>query len=67
MKRKERKQLAIKIARAQHKYDSATDQHEKQKLEVEIMDLCSKVDDMEDMVAIDEMVMNLLLEKSKKF
>ena len=67
MKRKERKQLAEKIARVQIKYDNTTDQKEKQRLEVELMDLCSKVDDMEDMIAIDEMVMNLLLEKSKKF
>ena len=67
MKRKERKQLAEKIAKVQLKYDATSDQSEKQKLEVEMMDLCSKVDDMEDMIVIDEMVANLLLEKSKKF
>ena len=67
MKRKERKQLAEKIARAQRKYDATSDMKEKQRLEAEIMELCSKVDNMEDMIAIDEMVMNLLLENSKNF
>lgn len=67
MKRKERKQLAEKIARAQRKYDNASDMKEKQRYEAEIMELCSKVDNMEDMIAIDEMVMNLLLENSKNF
>lgn len=67
MKRKERKQLAEKIAKVQRQYDRTTDLKEKQRLEVEMMDLCSKVDNMEDMTAIDEMVMNLLLENSKKF
>jgi hypothetical protein len=33
---------------------------EKQRLEIEIMNLCSQVDSMEDMIAIDEMVMELL-------
>lgn len=67
MKHKERKQLAEKIAKVQIKYDAATEQSEKQKLEIEMMELCSKVDNMEDMVVIDEMVANLLLEKFKKF
>ena len=60
MKRKERKQLAEKIARAQRKYDATTDMKEKQRLEAEIMDLCSKVDNEEDITAIDEMVLELL-------
>ena len=60
MKRKERKQLAQKIAKLQKKYDASTDIKEKSRLEVEIMDLCSQVDNMEDMIAIDEMVLELL-------
>lgn len=60
MKRKERKQLAQKIATIQKKYDTSTDMKEKQRLEIEIMNLCSQVDSMEDMIAIDEMVMELL-------
>lgn len=60
MKRKERKQLAQKIAKLQKKYDTSTDMKEKSRLEAEIMDLCSQVDNMEDMIAIDEMVLELL-------
>lgn len=60
MKRKERKQLAQKIAKLQKKYDASTDMKEKSRLEVEIMDLCSQVDNMEDMIVIDEMVLELL-------
>lgn len=60
MKRKERKQLAQKIAKLQKKYDASTDMKEKSRLEVEIMNLCSQVDNMEDMIAIDEMVLELL-------
>lgn len=33
---------------------------EKSRLETEIMDLCSQVDNMEDMIVIDEMVLELL-------
>ena len=60
MKRKERKQLAQKIAKLQKKYDTSTEIKEKQRLEIEIMGLCSQVDNMEDMIAIDEMVLELL-------
>lgn len=60
MKRKERKQLAQKIAKLQKKYDASTDMKEKSRLETEIMDLCSQVDNMEDMIVIDEMVLELL-------
>lgn len=60
MKRKERKQLAQKIAKLQKKYDASTEMKEKQRLEIEIMGLCSQVDNMEDMIAIDEMVLELL-------
>ena len=60
MKLKERKQLAQKIAKLQKKYDASTDMKEKSRLEVEIMDLCSQVDNMEDMIVIDEMVLELL-------
>lgn len=60
MKRKERKQLAQKIANAQRKYDKSTDMKEKSRLEAEIMELCSQVESMEDMIAVDEMVMELL-------
>ena len=60
MKRKERKQLSQKIAAVQKKYDKSIDQREKQRYEIEIMNLCSQVDSMEDMIAIDEMVLELL-------
>ena len=60
MKRKERKQLAQKIAKKKKKYDASTDMKEKSRLETEIMDLCSQVDNMEDMIVIDEMVLELL-------
>ena len=61
MKKKELKNLAQKIAKAEliiHSSDSTT--LDKQKAEQEIMRLSSHVDKLEDMIIIDEMVQEIL-------
>ena len=60
MKTKERKNLAKKIAQAEIAMRNCVDDKEKSKLEAEIMTLCSKAENYEDMVAIDEMVQDFL-------
>lgn len=65
MKQKERKNIAKKIAQAELTIKENLDNQElKAKLEEEIMKLCSKAQNIEDMVAIDEMVQDILAKNS---
>ncbi len=63
MKRKELKSLAEKIARYEHMIQHTDNEKLKQQVEAEIMKLCGSVDSLEDMVAIDELVMKILEKK----
>lgn len=60
MKRKELKALAQKIAKVELQIREATDSQEKHKLQDEMMKLCSKVNNLEDIAIIDEMVLEIL-------
>ena len=63
MKAKEIKNLAKKIAEAELKLRETTDLAEKGALEVEIVGLCSRAQSMEDMLAIDDAVQDILSKK----
>ena len=60
MKKKELKSLAQKIARYERIVQSNDNEKLKRQAEQEIMKLCSCVDSLEDMAAIDELVMEML-------
>lgn len=60
MKRKELKNLAKKIAQAEHIVQTSDDQDEIQRAQMEIMTLSSHVDSLDDITIIDEMVQELL-------
>lgn len=60
MKTKERKNIAKKIAAAEMALKESTSTEEKARLEIEITKLCSKVDNFEDLMVIEEMVQDLL-------
>ena len=60
MKNKERKNIAKKIAEAELVLQNSQDLAEKAKAELEIVRLCSQAKSMEDMMAIDEMVQDIL-------
>lgn len=60
MKTKERKNIAKKIAAAEMALKESTSTEEKARLETEITKLCSKVDNFEDLMVIEEMVQDLL-------
>ena len=60
MKKKELKNLAQKIAKYERIIQTSDDKKLVHKAEEEIMRLSSSVDSLEDMVAIDELVMELL-------
>lgn len=65
MKKKELKNLAQKIAKAEMIIQSSeTSMAEKSKAEQEIMRLSSHVDSLEDIVIIDEMVQEILEKQS---
>ena len=64
MKKKELKNLAEKIAKYEKIVQTSNDKNAVRKAEEEIMKLSSHVDSFEDMVAIDELVMEFLLEKN---
>lgn len=64
MKEKELKNLAKKIAAAELAMQSCSDSSEKAKLEAEIMKLCSRAKNIEDMMLLDDMVQDIL---SKNF
>lgn len=60
MKRKELKNLAKKIAQAEHIVQTSDNQDEIQRAQMEIMTLSSHVDSLDDITIIDEMVQELL-------
>ena len=60
MKQKEIKNLAQKIAKYERIIQTSDDKKLVRQAEEEIMRLSSSVDSLEDMVAIDELVMELL-------
>lgn len=60
MKRKELKNLAKKIAQAEHIIQTSDNQEEIQRAQMEIMKLSSHVDSLDDITIIDEMVQELL-------
>ena len=60
MKRKEKKQLAEKIAKYERIIQSTNDKDKIKEAESKIMELSTHVYDLEDMVEIDEMVQDLL-------
>ena len=60
MKKKELKNLAAKIAKYERIIQTSDDKQAVRQAENEIMKLSSSVDRLEDMVAIDELVMELL-------
>lgn len=60
MKRKELKNLAKKIAQAEHIVQTSDNQDEIQRAQMEIMILSSHVDSLDDITIIDEMVQELL-------
>lgn len=60
MKRKELKNLAKKIAQAEHIIQTSDNQDEIQQAQMEIMTLSSHVDSLDDITIIDEMVQELL-------
>ncbi len=60
MKRKELKNLAKKIAQAEHIIQTSDNQDEIQRAQMEIMTLSSHVDSLDDITIIDEMVQELL-------
>ena len=60
MKRKELKNLAKKIAQAEHIIQTSDNQDEIQRAQMDIMTLSSHVDSLDDITIIDEMVQELL-------
>lgn len=60
MKKKELKNLAAKIAKCERIIQTSDDKQAVRQAESEIMRLSSCVNSLEDMVAIDELVMELL-------
>jgi selenophosphate synthetase-related protein len=60
MKKKEIKNLAQKIAKYERIIQTSDDKKLVRQAEEEIMKLSSSVDSLDDMVAIDELVMELL-------
>ena len=60
MKKKELKQLAQKVANLEMQYQKAEDSKERQACELEIMKLCSQVDNLEEVAIIDELVQDII-------
>ena len=60
MKKKELKNLATKIAKYERIVQTSDDKKVVRQAEEEIMKLSSSVDSLDDMIAIDELVMELL-------
>ena len=60
MTKKELKKLANELARLERIIKTTEDNEVRYRTEQEIMTLTNKVEDLEDMVMIDEMVMTLL-------
>lgn len=64
MKKKELKTLAQKIAKAEYIIQTSDDKQAIRKAEQEIMELSGRVDTIEDMVIIDELVQDILEKNS---
>ena len=64
MKQKEIKNLAKKIAQQEMILQTSTDSHTKARAEQEIMRLSSCVKSIEDMVALDEAIQDILAKNS---
>ena len=60
MKKKELKNLAAKIAKCERIIQTSEDKKAVKRAEDEIMKLSSCVDSLEDMIAVDEIVMEIL-------
>ena len=60
MKRKEKKQLAERIAKYERIIQQSDDEKLIKEAQTKTMELCSHVDNIEDMVEIDEIVQSLL-------
>lgn len=63
MTKKELKKMAKELARLETLLKTTNDSEVKYRTEQEIMNLTNKVEDLEEMVMLDEMVMNLLEER----
>ncbi len=64
MKRKELKNLAEKIAKAEIKYQAATSETEKKEIENEIIKLSGKVNNVEDMLLLDDFIQDSIKKNS---
>lgn len=63
MKRKELKNLAEKIAKAQKQYDECKDTQQRKELEKIIFTLSSRATSLEDIMELDEMIQEILNEQ----
>ena len=64
MKRKELKELANKIAKCEYVIQTSSDNKAIRKAQDEIMQLSGRVDSLEDITTIDEMVQDILAKKT---
>lgn len=60
MNKKERKEIAKKIAKAEKIISTSTDKDEIAKAKAQILKISSQIKDLEDLMSIDEMVQDLL-------
>ena len=60
MNKKELKGLAKKIANLELKMAKSTDKNEISKLEMEIMKICGKVESLDDVSMLDELILEIL-------
>lgn len=64
MKRKELKNLAKKIAKAEMIMQNSSDAAEIGRAQQEIMDLSSKVSNIEEMIELDDLIQEIILENT---
>lgn len=64
MNKKELKGLAKKIANLELKMAKSTDKNEISKLEMEIMKICGKVESLDDVSMLDELILEILEKNS---
>lgn len=64
MKRKELKNLAKKIAKAELTIQTSNDKKEIARAQDEIMELSGKIDSFEDMIELDDLVQEIISENS---
>jgi len=60
MKKNELKKIAMQLAALQKQLDKATDKRERNKIETAIIKLTNKVDDVEDLFVLDELILKFL-------